>query len=178
LPALESLSLPEHVANSTNRLSDVALGLLGTVGFYRQGLVDWWKGSWIASLVGVGTIVGTFIVVELSEAVLDGVVNAGLLFVLGLFLVEPGRWLRGRKGTLRSFGMWQAAAYFVISVYAGLVVLGSGFFLLAALVFLTGCDLRHANALKAFVPLVIGLQSPLIFVKPARSTGSRVYRWR
>jgi uncharacterized protein len=113
--------------------------------------------------MGPGTIVGSFVTVGLGEAVLDGVVTAGLLLVLGLLLVEPGRWLREREGTLRSFGPGQAAAYFVIGVYAGLVVLGSGFFLLAALVFLTGCDLRHGNAIKAFVLLVVGLQSLLIF---------------
>ncbi len=53
LPALEFLGLPEHVANGTNRLSVVALGLVGTVGFYRRGLVNWRKGSWIAALVGL-----------------------------------------------------------------------------------------------------------------------------
>jgi uncharacterized protein len=163
LPALESLGLPEHVANGTKRLSVVALGLVGTVRFYRRGLVDWRKSIWIAALVGPGTIVGSFVTVGLGEAVLDGVVTAGLLLVLGLLLVEPGRWLREREGTLRSFGPGQAAAYFVIGVYAGLVVLGSGFFLLAALVFLTGCDLRHGNAIKAFVLLGVGLQSLLIF---------------
>ena len=35
LPALEFFGLPEHVANGTNRLSVVALGITGTVGFYR-----------------------------------------------------------------------------------------------------------------------------------------------
>lgn len=40
LPALELLGLPEHIANGTNRLSVVALGLVGTVSFYRRGLVD------------------------------------------------------------------------------------------------------------------------------------------
>ena len=163
LPALESLGLSEHVANGTNRLSVVALGLVGTIGFYRRGLVDWRKGTWIAVLVGSGTIVGSIVAVELGEAVLDGIVTVGLLFILGLLLVEPGRWLRGRNGTLSSFGPGQAAAYFVIGVYAGLGVLGSGFFLLAALVFLTGCDLRHGNALKSFVLLIVGLQSLLIF---------------
>ena len=44
-----------------------------------------------------------------------------------------------------------------------MVVLGSGFFLLAALVLLTGCDLRQGNAMKAFILLIVGLQSLLIF---------------
>jgi len=35
--------------------------------------------------------------------------------------------------------------------------------MLAALVLLTGCDLRQGNAMKAFILLVVGLQSLLIF---------------
>lgn len=35
--------------------------------------------------------------------------------------------------------------------------------MLAALVLLTGCDLRHGNAMKAFILLIVGLQSLLIF---------------
>jgi uncharacterized protein len=61
------------------------------------------------------------------------------------------------------------AAYFAIDfaigVYAGLVVLGSGFFMLAALVLLTGCDLREGTAMKASILLVVGLQSLLIFAE-------------
>ena len=163
LPALELLGLPEHMANGTNRLSVVALGLVGAASFYRQGLLDWRKGGWISVIVALGTIIGSLVAVELSEVVLDGIVTAGLLFVLGLLLLKPGRWLRRREGPLKPFDLRQAVAYFVIGVYAGLVVLGSGFFMLAALVFLTGCDLRHGNALKAFILLVAGLQSLLIF---------------
>jgi len=70
---------------------------------------------------------------------------------------------QGKEGTLRPFSWGQASVYFAIGVYAGLVVLGSGFFMLAALVLLTGCDLRHGNTLKAFILLVVGLQSLLIF---------------
>jgi uncharacterized protein len=113
--------------------------------------------------VALGTIVGSFVAVKLSEAVLDGIVTAGLLVVLGLLLLEPGRWLRGREGALKPFDWRHATTYFVIGIYAGLVVLGSGFFMLAALVFLIGCDLRHGNALKAFILLVVGLQSLLTF---------------
>jgi len=163
LPALELLGLPEHMANGTNRLSVVALGLVGAASFYRQGLLDWRKGGWISVIVALGTITGSLVAVELSEVVLDGIVTAGLLFVLGLLLLKPARWLRRREGPLKPFDLRQAVAYFVIGVYAGLVVLGSGFFMLAALVFLTGCDLRHGNALKAFILLVAGLQSLLIF---------------
>jgi uncharacterized membrane protein YfcA len=163
LPALEFLGLSDHVANGTNRLSVVALGLAGTVHFYREGLVDWREGLRIAVLIAIGTIVGSFLAVDLSDRVLDVVVVTGLLIVLGLLLARPGHWLQGNEGPLRRFGPGQAAAYFAIGVYAGLVVLGSGFFILAALILLTGNDLRHGNAMKAFISLVVGVQSLLIF---------------
>ncbi len=163
LPALEFFGLPGHMANGTNRLSVVALGLVGTISFYRQGLIDWRKGGWIAVLIALGTIVGSFIAIEFSEVILDTIVITGLLIVLGLLLVRPGRWLEGKEGTLRPLGWGQAVIYFTIGIYAGLVVLGSGFFMLAALVLLTGCDLRQGNAMKAFILLVVGVQSLLIF---------------
>jgi uncharacterized protein len=163
LPALEILGLIDNVANGTNRLSVVALGLVGTVSFYRRGLLDWRKGIWIATLIALGTIVGSLITIEASEAFLDAVIISSLLLVLGLLLFRPGHWLQGKEGTLRPFSWGQASVYFAIGVYTGLVVLGSGFFMLAALVLLTGCDLRHGNALKAFILLVVGLQSLLIF---------------
>ncbi len=163
LPALEFLGLPEHVANGTNRLSVVALGITGTVGFYRQGLIDWRQGARIAAFIALGTIVGSLVAVELSDAILDAIVITGLLVVLGLLLFRPRRWIGGREGALKPFDRNQGAAYFAIGVYAGLVVLGSGFFMLATLVLLTGCDLRQGNAMKAFILLVVGLQSLLIF---------------
>ena len=165
LPALEFFGLPEHTANGTNRLSVVALGLVGTIGFYREGLVDWRKGGRIAIFVALGTGVGSFVAVEFGEAILDTIVIAGLFIVLGLLLPRPGRWLKGKEGVFRSFGWGQAVAYFAIGVYAGLVVLGSGFFMLAALILLTGCDLRQGNAMKALILLIVGLQSLLIFTE-------------
>jgi uncharacterized membrane protein YfcA len=134
LPALELFGLSEHVANGTNRLSVLALGLVGTISFARRGLIDWRKGAWIAASIALGTVVGSFVAVELSDAILDVTVISGLVLVLGMILARPGRWLRGREGALRQFGWGQATVYFAIGVYAGLVVLGSGFFMLAALV--------------------------------------------
>ncbi len=87
----------------------------------------------------------------------------GLFLVLEMLLIRPNHWLQGKGGALKPFGWSQAAAYFAIGIYAGLVMLGSGFFMLAALVLLSGYDLRHGNAMKAFILLIVGLQSLFIF---------------
>ena len=97
LPALGFLGLPEHVANGTNRLSVVALGLVVTIHFSRGGLVDWREGARIAALIALGTVVGSFIAVDLSDAALDAIVVTGLLLVLGLLLAGPSHWLQGRR---------------------------------------------------------------------------------
>jgi uncharacterized membrane protein YfcA len=114
LPALELFGLPEHAANGTNRLSVVALGLIGTIHFSREGLIDWRKGAWMAALVAAGTTVGSIADVDLSAAVLEAVVIAGLFLVLGMLLLRPSHWLRGKGGALRPFGWvqvdWAAGA--------------------------------------------------------------------
>ena len=104
LPALEFFGLPEHVANGTNRLSVVALGLMGTIHFSRQGLIEWRKGAWMAALIASGTLVGAIAGVDLSEALLDAIVIAGLLVVLGMLLLRPSHWLQGKGGSPRPFG--------------------------------------------------------------------------
>ncbi len=96
LPALEYLGLPDHVANGTNRLSVVAFGLVGTINFSRQGLVDWRKGPRIVGVIALGTLTGALIAVDMSDTLLDITVITGLLVVLGLPLAKPGRWLEGR----------------------------------------------------------------------------------
>ena len=151
------------MANRTNRLSVVALGLIGTISFARRGLIDWRKGIWIAVIIASGTVVGSAVAVELSYAALDTIVIVGLLLVLALLLIRPGHWLQGKEGRLRPFSLIQAVVYFATGVYVGLVVLGSGFSILAALVLLTGCDLGVGNAMKAFILLIVGAQSLLIF---------------
>jgi uncharacterized membrane protein YfcA len=77
-------------------LSVVALGLVGTISFYRKGLIDWQKGAPLAALIASGTIAGSLVAVEFGEALVDAIVVTGLLLVLGLLLVRPGRWLEGR----------------------------------------------------------------------------------
>src|SRR3712207_7609190 len=71
LPALELLGLSEHVANGNNRLSVVALGLVGTISFARERLIDWRKGGWIAALIDAGTLLGSLAATRLSDAILD-----------------------------------------------------------------------------------------------------------
>ena len=110
LPALELFGLSEHVANGTNRLSVLTLGLVGTISFARKGLIDWREGAWIAACIALGTVVGSLVAVELSDAVLDVIVISGLVVVLAMILARPGRWLRGGEGTLRSFGWKQAVS--------------------------------------------------------------------
>ncbi|MGF1471649.1 MAG: sulfite exporter TauE/SafE family protein [Rubrobacteraceae bacterium] len=165
LPALEFAGLPDDVANGTNRLSIVALGLVGTVSFYRRGLIDWRESIPVVFVVSGGTIVGSFVAIGLSTLVLDIIIVIGLLVVLGLLLFRPQRWILGGEGEPDLLDLRQTIVYFLIGIYAGVIVLGAAFFMLAALVMITGFDLGRANALKVLLLLVGGLLSLLIFAE-------------
>ena len=71
-------------------MSVVALGLVATIVFWREG-------ARIAVTIALGTVAGSFIAVELSDVFLNAVVSAGLLVVLAILILRPGRWLGGRE---------------------------------------------------------------------------------
>jgi uncharacterized membrane protein YfcA len=80
--------------------------------------------------------------VDLSNAALDAIVIVGPARRARVAPQQAGPLARAKGGEIRPFGPLQIFAYPAIGVYAGLVVLGSGFFMLAALVLLTGYDLN------------------------------------
>jgi uncharacterized membrane protein YfcA len=135
--------LPEDVANGTNRLSVVVLGLMRTISFAWQGLIHWRKGAQTAVLIALGTAVSSLFTLDLSDTILKAI-TTGLL-VLGMLLAKPSHWLAGKE----AYSNRSAGVRLPTSPSASVQIWPcSGFFMLAALVLLAGCDLREENAMK------------------------------
>lgn len=163
LPALIFLGLPAAVANGTNRVGILLQSLVATRQFARSDLVAWRLGGRLLVSTSLGAALGSWLSVDLDEALFRRIIGVVMLVMLGVVLARPRRWLVGRQGDPPRHARWTGPlAFFGIGIYGGFLQAGVGVFLLAGLVLLEGRDLLRANALKSL--LAAGFTVPALVV--------------
>ncbi len=166
LPVLIFIGLPPHVANGTNRIGILFQNIVSSYHFYRKGILDIKTGIKIALPSILGSVLGAFIVLELSERVIEIAVAVVMFIMLIPLLLKPSGWLHGKKETShehKSF-LITFVFFFFIGIYGGFIQAGVGIFLLSALVLYEGFDLVRANALKVFINLIFTPFALAVFV--------------
>lgn len=155
LPALMLAGLPTGAANATNRVG-VLVASLSAMGGYRSSTT---LGKLLDPMEIVpaclGAMAGAQAAVVLDARLLDRVIGVALLVVLGTLFVDPRASLGGKA---RRAPWWaRLLGFLAVGFYGGFLQVGVGFFLLAALVLLSGRDLVSANAVKVLLVLLFTL---------------------
>ncbi|TNE92385.1 MAG: sulfite exporter TauE/SafE family protein [Deltaproteobacteria bacterium] len=159
LPALIFLGLPPTVANGTNRVGVLLQSLVAARAFHDKGVLDLPVGRRLLVPTSLGAALGAWLSVDLDEQLFKRIIGGVMLGMVGLMLLEPQRWLKGREGEPPAHLWWSGPlAFFAIGLYGGFLQAGVGVFLLAGMVLLQGQDLLRANAVKAM--LVAGFTIP------------------
>jgi uncharacterized protein len=162
LSLLMFMGLPAQVANGTNRIAVLLQTFTATLNFRKSGLLTSKKG-WLLSIPGViGSIVGSFISVEINEEIFEKAI-VFIMFVMLIFIFyKPSVWLKGKEEVLKQKSGWfQYVIFFFIGIYGGFIHAGIGYLLLIALVLGAGYNLLEANALKV---LTVFLYVPFTLV--------------
>lgn len=162
LPVLMIAGLPTSAANATNRVG-VLVASLSALGGYRS------ETSLRAVLdpveivpACVGAVLGARVAVSIDGLWLDRVVGVALLVVLGTLFADPSATL-GPKS--RRAPAWaRVLGFLAVGFYGGFLQVGVGFFLLAALVLLSGRDLVSANAVKVLLVLLFTVPALAVYV--------------
>lgn len=164
LPILMFIGLPPNMANGTNRVGVVVQNLVTTSSFHRKRILDIPLGVQVAIPTIAGSILGAFIVLELSDRIVEIVVGAVLFLMLIPMWFNPKQWLEGKDLSGKKVRMWlRWLIFFVVGAYGGFIQAGVGIFLLAALVLNAGCNLVKANAQKGMINLVLTFFALLVF---------------
>ncbi len=187
LPVLIFLGLPAPVANGTNRVGVILQSGVATWRYHQDGVVDWRAGLRLLVASSAGAALGAMISVELDEALFQQLIGGIMLLMLGVVLLKPKRWLKGREGQPPAHAWWSSPlAFFALGAYGGFLQAGVGVFLLAGLVLIEGRDLLRANAIKVLlvagftvVPLGIFLWHDLVAWVPGLvlAVGSALGAW-
>lgn len=166
LPVMIFLGLPPTVANGTNRVAIVVQNVGAVWGFSRHRMVD---RSWLAKVAVpalLGTALGTWAAIEISESAFRRIL-AGLMLAIAVWTIwDPlkrrsvGQTMREPEGTIERVALF--LAFFGVGLYGGFIQAGVGFLILAVTT-ARGLDLVRGNALKVLLVLVFTPLALVIF---------------
>ncbi len=165
LPILMFIGLPPHVANGTNRVGILFQNIVSTGNYHRKKVLDVPMGIQVAIPAIAGSIVGAFVVSEISARALEVSVAVVLLIMLIPLWYKPKQWLEGKD--MQGAGhnkILRWTIFFFIGAYGGFIQAGVGIFLLSALVLNAGYNLVKANALKVFINLIFTPFALAVFI--------------
>ena len=163
LPVLLAIGLTPHLANGTNRVPVLVGAVAALVSFIRVGRIQWPIVAPLMVVAGPGAAIGAALSAIVSPEALNAAIVVALLVALVLLAVRPARWLT-TSGSTPNVGPVQLVLVFVISIWAGFIVLDGMTYLLMALVLSVGFDVISANAAKAAIAVVIASVSLVVMI--------------
>jgi uncharacterized membrane protein YfcA len=156
------LGIPMNVASGTVRLGVIMQAITTSFSFFKKGELDLVKGLYISLPVTLGAVLGAEIAVNIDIGVFEKLIGIVLSVMLFFLFYDSDRWIHGKKVlSSRKVTIGHIIMYFVIGIYGGLLHIGFGIFMIAALVWISGYDLVKAAAIKIFVVLIY---TPFVFL--------------
>lgn len=165
LPLLMFLGLPANIANGTNRIAIIMQNIVATRNFKKGNVLNFRQGLYLAVPAMIGSVLGASLAVDLSEQIMKRTIGILLVVMFFVILYKPDKWLKAQTGIIKEKpGLLQILLFFGLGFYGGFIQAGIGFFLLAALVLISGLDLVRANAIKLLIILLFNLPAIAIFI--------------
>lgn len=164
LPMLIFLGLPTAVANGTNRFAVMLQNMVAVVNFRRQGYFDMKLNILFGIPAVLGSIVGSFYAISLSDEVFNKILAIVMFLVLYLIIRQPEYNFLEEEEFDPAKKIPAIITFFIIGLYGGFIQAGVGFLIIAALGVFTKMSLVRINSIKSFVIGIYMISSFLVFV--------------
>ena len=163
IPSLLLVGVPPAVALATNKLQASAGTLTAAVYFIKKGAVNLRAIRWLIVATFVGSVVGSWLVLQIDAGVLLAYLPILLILVGLYFLFSPniGDEDRKRKLTLTAFAI---AICPLLGLYDGFIGPGTGSFMALSFVLLCGYNLSKATANAKILNFTSNISSLLYFI--------------
>lgn len=163
VPFLITIGLPPYIAISTDRL-----GVLGSSGgslfrFVRTESVIWSLAFRLVGLSVVGAWIGANILLSINEETVTKIIGLILLITLP-FILKNSLGLHHHEGSSRKKYLGYFC-YFLLSVYAGFLGIGTGPFTYLIMMGLFGLTITEGNATHQVVLFIQTLVSLIVFTQ-------------
>lgn len=161
---MEIMGLPPTIANATNRIGIVAVGLSSTAGYYKHGKVDLRHSLPILLPTVLGAMLGIGLALVVDNGQFRIIFRYMVLVLFFLILINPKRWLR-EHSEVKKMPLWLSfPVFFAVGLYGGFIQMGMGLVFLAGAVMLGGYNLIEANGVKMVVVTIYTLIGVGIFM--------------
>lgn len=157
------LGVPPSVANATNRLPILVGSSISVFNFHKSGDIVWSKTVLISIPVFLGTLTGSVLVKYFDAEYAQFLVFIAMIFSFILITTNSRSLLKGRSVINKKVTTKNHVIFFLIGVWAGLIVLDSAVLMLFELILGCGLDVSKANPIKNFLLLIVSLVSICVF---------------
>ena len=163
LPVMIFLGVPPSVANATNRLPILVGSSISVYNFQKAKAIIWQKALLISIPLSSGVLIGTLLAQFIDTKLVEAVVFGAMIFSFFLILTNSRAILKGRSLINKKISLKNHILFFLIGIWAGLIVLDSAILILFELILGCGLDLSKANPIKNYFLVIISLISLILF---------------
>ena len=163
LPAMVFLGVPASIANATNRLPILVGSTISVYNFQKSKDLIWSTSLLISIPMLCGAIVGSYLVQYIDVKKMNWFILVAMVFSFMLIISNSRSILKGRSLLNKEISVKNYIIFFLIGIWAGLIVLDSAILLLFELILGCGLDLSKANPIKNFLLIIVSFFSLLIF---------------
>ncbi len=158
--------LPAGLANGTNRVGILIQTIFSAWGFKSKGISPFVLGKKKSIILGIitliGAIIGSWISIDIPEAVFTKILSFVMVGVLTLtfWKPKPPKLLQNKPKLAFKITV---VVFFIIGIYAGFIQAGTGLLLILALSILNNLNLVKANALKTVLAFIFTIGTISVF---------------
>jgi uncharacterized membrane protein YfcA len=135
IPTLILLGLPPHTAIGTDRFGIIGIGLAGWYKFQKMGLINYRIGFIIALPVLFGSMLGSNLVLQISEGALKNVIITLNILIMIFILLNPDIGVEKKAAPLTNRIIAIGASLsFLVGIYGGFYGALAGTFVLYILI--------------------------------------------
>ncbi|MDD2453455.1 MAG: sulfite exporter TauE/SafE family protein [Aminobacteriaceae bacterium] len=163
LPFLSFLGMDVALANGTNRIAIVLQCFTGAETYRRKNVLSLRIALPLAGITTLGSIVGTFLAINIDREFLNLSVAALISLMAVLLVFKPEMWEKQHETRLSKTAVF--FIFFAIGIYGGFIQAGVGFFLTWGLALAAGVDLIRGNAIKMVIVGLYNIVSLAIFYR-------------
>lgn len=164
LPFMVYLGIPPSIANETNRIPCLVGFTTSTLNFHKAKLIDWSKVLVLSIPLLAGNILGVVLALQLNERYIKFILIVALFISLLLAFTKFKQLITQETTNKRPITPITFLLFFLIGIWAGVIVLDTATFILFSLTLHLGIDLVKSNAIKSAVSLILLIVSSLIFI--------------